>query len=554
MTTVENNKNSNEPRKVLAIDDNPIDLALLKVHLQKMGLDVLLTHDAKTGIEMAVSEQPDLILLDVVMPGMDGFETCKKLKGNVHTSSIPIIFISANEEPCDKIAGLNIGAIDYITKPFDPGELKARISIILQMIGLQEKLLQLSNTDELTGLANRRYFFPVINREIVQAKLKCDPLTVMILDIDHFKSINDTYGHIGGDEVLKQLAKILRENVYPLDVVVRFGGEEFIILMPQTPHDKAFLAAEKLRKIIDKWQWEVSGEKISIAVSIGLAEFDSNNMVDSKGLIASADTALYAAKKQGRNRVVCWDEVKSMGDNDVEPVDRDYHELQTKISTLARQLRSYAIGTISAFLEVINVVTNDDYMAEHSKNVCVYAKAIAEQMHLSDELKERIATAALLQDLGKISIPNNILKKTSSLNNHEQQVIRKHPVVSTDILTPIRIFNMEMQFIRSHHERFDGTGYPDKLAGREIPIGARILAVADTFDAITSCHSYRSAKSCEFALKEIVACSSTQFDPDVVEAFQKAWEDHKDEWPLSAEGRMVSAAENTEAKPSAMYN
>ena len=522
-----------QARKVLAIDDNQTNLAFLRVYLNRMGLEVLLADKAKRGIEMALEEQPDLILLDIVMPDMNGYDVCKHLKLDERTAKIPIIIVSAKDNSEDKITGLKMGASDYVSKPFNPGELKARVQNILQIISLQEKLACKANTDELTGIPNRRHFFDILVREVLAAKINAKPLSVMMMDLDHFKSINDTYGHVAGDMVLRQMGKILKENIYPLDVAARYGGEEFILLMPNTCSEKAMQAAEKLRKIIDQWQWDIGGDKtVSITISLGVISTDSNNLTGHEELVEKADEALYTAKQNGRNCVICWGRDKIVEESD-KLQDKQYHEMQSKVSSLSRQLRSYAMGTISAFLRAMNLVVKDPYMEVHSQNIKVYAVAIAREMGLSAELIERVGTASLLQDLGKICIPMDILKKTTPLTDYEKQIIKEHTNCAARILEPIGTFDMESQIIKHHHENFDGSGYPDGLKGREIPVGSRILSVADAFNAITSERIHRSAKSCKEALTEIENCSGAQFDPDVVEAFKKALHNHNSEWPLS---------------------
>ncbi len=529
---------SKKKRKILAIDDNQPNLILLRTHLEQMGLSALTAIDALQGIELAINQHPDLILLDIMMPGIDGFEACKRLKSDTRTSSIPVIFVSSKDQPCDKIAGLEMGAIDYITKPFNKGELMARISLVLQMIEMQEKLLSLANTDELTGLANRRSFIDILEREILQARISGNDLSAMILDLDHFKSINDTYGHLGGDAILKQMGKILQENIYPLDVAARYGGEEFIILMPATSFEKAAQAAERLRSIIDRWQWKISNQSVSVTTSIGFVSVDPNNFIDSNDLIEKADAALYAAKKRGRNCVIGWSQINP--DEDLEQSEsREYREMQAKVSSLARQLQSHAKGTISAFAKTIDLALNDPYLLHHADNVQIYAVAIAEEMGLSAELIERIHTAALLHDLGKISIPKNILGKTSPLTEQERYIITKHSEAAAKILAPLTFFKHELSIIKHHHENYDGTGYPGGLKGKEIPIGARILRVADTFDSITSDRIYSNAQSKEAAAKEIDAYSGIYFDPDVVEAFQRTVELHKEDWPLFPKKHLV---------------
>jgi len=403
----------------------------------------------------------------------------------------------------------------------------------------EKQILLVANNDGLTGLPNRRHFFDIFEREILQARIKNTVLSVLMLDLDHFKSINDTYGHLGGDAVLRQMGKILSENIYPLDVAARYGGEEFVILMPSTSAEQAVKAAERLCGIIDKWRWEIFDRKVSITVSIGLASIQSRYLLDSQDILKKADEALYAAKRAGRNCVVSWEQINLLRDSNISD-SAEYREMQAKVSSLARQLKSHALGTISALTETVNMVIKDPYIIQHGKNVKTYAMAVANEMGFSSELTERIGTAALLQDIGKICIPVDILKKTTPLTAGERELINKHPEAATRILKPIGIFNLELEIVRHHHENFDGTGYPDGLKGREIPIGSRILTVADTFDAITSERKYCEAQSCEDALKEIQACSNKQFAPDIVEAFLSAYEKHKANWPLSTKKCVVS--------------
>jgi len=513
-------------RKILAIDDSQMDLFLLKKYLFEMGFDVFLADNGQKGIDAAINEKPDIILLDVMLPDVDGFEVCKKLKNDTATTNIPVIFISGNNDPCDKAEGINAGAVDYITKPFDPGELKARVESVLRSIILEEKIRLLANTDELTGLDNRRHFFDILERELFSGRIKGKSLCMMMIDIDHFKRVNDTYGHLAGDRILKQMGKILKENTYPLDVVGRYGGEEFVILMPETSPSKAAKAAEKLRVLIDGHYWDIGKESISVTVSIGIASIDSGNSHD---LIKKADEALYRAKEQGRNRVVCWEDTQTHETKKIQS--KNYDELQIKVSSFAKQMRSQILELISSFTKTL--AAKDPYTANHSKNTQVYALAIANEMKVSEELKEKIEVASLLHDIGKIGVPDWILLKTGPLGEYDREIIEQHPIISVEILEPIGMFRNELPIIRQHHENFDGTGYPDRLTGREICVGARILAVADAFDAMTSDRPYRMAKSCEESLREMADCSGSHFDPEVVEAFRVVYEKNKKDWPLA---------------------
>ena len=381
-------------------------------------------------------------------------------------------------------------------------------------------------------LSNRRSFFQLLDREVLQAKITGKPLSVAMLDLDHFKNINDTYGHMGGDMVLEQMGKVLRENIYPLDIAGRYGGEEFILLMTNTSSVKAMKAAERLRKIVDRWQWYIDNKRISMTISIGITSTDLSSSADTEDIIQRADDALYAAKQRGRNCVVKWsqDEFKPLYS---ESQNSQYHEMQTIVYKLKKQIHSHAFGTISALFKAMNMAINDPYMETHNKNVQAYARALAIQMGLSEELTERIANAALLQNLGKICIPKSILKKTASLTEDEKKIVKEHPIAANKILEPIGVFYLESQIIRHHHEHYDGNGYPDAIKGREIPIGSRILAVVDAYDAMTSERLHSTAKSSEEAIREIEACKGSQFDPEVVDAFKATVKKYNQKWPLA---------------------
>lgn len=524
-------------RKILVIDDSQPNLILLRAHLNSMGLVALLANNALEGISIALEQKPDVILLDVMMPNIDGFETCRRLKADVRTSSIPIIFVSAKDQAEDKISGLKLGAIDYVAKPFNKGELQARIGIVLQMMELQERLLLLANTDELTGLANRRHFFQLLDRELLQAKIRGGYVAVMMFDVDHFKNINDTYGHLAGDKILQQVGKILSENIYPMDMAARYGGEEFVVLMPGMPIEIAVQRAQKLISIIDKSNWEANGMSISVTCSAGVAAFDGADNTDPYELIRKADDALYAAKNRGRNCVMQHNmlncrEIQQSNHNG------DFLELQSKISSLAQQIRQQTLGIISAFTKAI--IVKDPYLASHIENVKSYSIDIANRMEVSQQLIDQLQTSAMLHDLGKIIVPIDILHKTAQLTDDEMRIVQRHPIASAEILAPIGMFTQEIVIIRHHHENFDGTGYPNGLIGKNIPIGSRILAVANVFDAMTSSKPWNpNPKSGDETMSEIESLSGSQFDPEVVCAFKKAYEENHENWPLSQKNEKI---------------
>lgn len=286
------------PQKVLIIDDSKPIHSLVAAHLRREPVQLFNAFNGEMGLSQAAALQPDLILLDVDMPQCDGFEVCRRLKADPATMIIPVIFLSSAGSTADKIKGLNIGAVDYITKPFDPAELRARVRASLRTKYLMELLAKRAMIDGLTGLWNRTYLEERMVSELSLARRHRGALSCILLDIDHFKSINDERGHTYGDEILRTVAQVLQEECRTEDVLCRYGGEEFAILTPSIDIDGATLLAERLRQKIPA---RFATDKApAITCSFGVA--DANVLADSS-LLHAADAALLRAKHSGRNCV-----------------------------------------------------------------------------------------------------------------------------------------------------------------------------------------------------------------------------------------------------------
>ena len=283
---------------VLIVDDSPSILKILTSCIK----DLCQIQTASSGMECLImaeqKRQPDLILLDVTMPDLDGYEVCKRLKENPATASIPVIFVTGLLGQADEEKGLLIGAVDYITKPFHPAIVIARIKTHLTIKPQRDKLNKLAFYDQLTGLHNRHYLIDIAAQKLSSAKKESSPLWVLMIDIDHFKSINDNYGHSVGDKVLKMVGVALGDNKSSLDVTARSGGEEFVILFDNCEDEEAFNKAIYLLDTIEN----LKPHNINVTISIGMAKMlDEDNDFDS--LLKRADIALYKAKANGRNRL-----------------------------------------------------------------------------------------------------------------------------------------------------------------------------------------------------------------------------------------------------------
>ncbi|MBW2568444.1 MAG: diguanylate cyclase [Deltaproteobacteria bacterium] len=299
--------------RILIIDDSKLILHVAKTILNKQGHQVFLAEDGKTGLQDAATENPDLILLDLILPEMDGYEVCQRIKKGEATSEIPVIMLTSKSEAADKVRGLEMGASDYVTKPFDEGELIARVNIHLQIRELHEslkeknrQLKEMANRDGLTGLYNHRYFQEMISKDFQRAARYHESLSCVMFDIDHFKKFNDTYGHQTGDMVLKTLGVLIKKLVRDSDLSARYGGEEFVLLMYHTASKEAFLISERLRKAVEQHEFQADNLTLNVAISVGVASFPHSEIADAKTLIECADKALYRAKNEGRNRVIVF--------------------------------------------------------------------------------------------------------------------------------------------------------------------------------------------------------------------------------------------------------
>lgn len=293
-------------QKVLIVDDSATNRQMLG-DLLGGEYAVLVGKNGEEGLELAQQHQPDVILLDVMMPEVDGYEVLRRLKDDVRTSSICVVFITGLDTPEAEERGLIEGASDYVTKPFHPTVVKARVALHMQVVRQRRMLETLANIDGLTEIPNRRQFDAVFATEWARAMRTRQPLSVAIMDVDFFKRYNDTYGHAAGDLALQLVARSLRKRVLrPADLAARYGGEEFVLVMPDTPLDGARELAEKLRLGVEGLgvPHKRSSAAICLTVSIGVACTGADSVPTAEALLQRADERLYRAKKAGRNRVV----------------------------------------------------------------------------------------------------------------------------------------------------------------------------------------------------------------------------------------------------------
>ena len=362
-----------------------------------------------------------------------------------------------------------------------------------------EEAERLANTDALTGLFNHRYFQERLNEEIARCSRFGDIFSLIFLDVDLFKRYNDTYGHLAGDEILKLLGQVIMQSIRTIDIGFRYGGDEFAILLPGTPLNGASRVAERIRQGVET---ATSNEGMETC-SLGIASWPTDGLTREETTRA-ADAALYDAKQSGRNKVCLACEVLP-----------------------AKELRTAKTDNLQEDSAILNricilaasVDARDYHACEHSKKVSQYATNISIAFGYSPDRVERIRTAALFHDIGKVSIPDQLLMKAGPLVAEDWELIHAHPNLGVAILQHVDSLKDCLAAVQYHHERYDGTGYPAGLKGDNIPLDARIMAVADSFDAMTSPRPYRSALSVQEAIEEIRRGAGNQFDSKVVQAF-----------------------------------
>lgn len=302
MTTDSSNPTEQHPL-IMVIDDSLDVHRLLRARLRTEGLEIDGKMTGDEGIDAVVEAKPSLVLLDLDMPGTDGFEVLRRLKDDAATLSIPVIVLSGLHSPHDKVTAFDLGAIDYITKPFDVTELKVRVRSALRIHQLLDMLSQKAQIDGLTGLYNRAHFDQRWAQEIKGSARHGRPLSLAMFDIDHFKSVNDTYGHPAGDDALSEFAALIQQACRDNDIPCRFGGEEFALIMPDTSPEDAKTVCERIRTTLGEKSWPRHPER-KITCSIGLAGCDGAADTEPGPWIEAADKNLYAAKKGGRNQTV----------------------------------------------------------------------------------------------------------------------------------------------------------------------------------------------------------------------------------------------------------
>lgn len=509
---------------ILILDDNIKMLETISDILSEEGYKITTADNLSLAKRNITRKFYHLALVDLKLADGTGIDLLREIKKASSETMVIIFTAFASLETA--ISAMQEGAFSYLQKPLNMDELKIAIKKALasQELSLENKILisrlkKLSLKDPQTGLYNYRYLMERLVSEFKRAKRYVLPLSAIVLDIDYFKSINEVYGHGYGDCILKEFAAFLNSRVRSNDIVVRYGGEEFVVLMPDTFKQGAVAFGTRLLEAFKRHIFDPRGKKIRLKMSMGVSSFPEDGIDVSSGLLDAGDKALREAKEHGGNSLVAFHNVSGREIKDIirNGGKENVEKLKKRLVNLKNRANQILLESIFAFAKAVEA--KDYHTGRHSENMVDIATAIGRKLQLPAKDIDVLQYAAMLHDLGKIGIPDKILHKRGKLNRAEYDKIKKHPHIGAEIIRDIHFLKEVVPMILYHHERFDGFGYSSGLKGREIPLGARIIAIADVYQALVSDRPYRKAYNKKEALKIIRESSGSQFDPEIVEAF-----------------------------------
>jgi len=461
----------------------------------------LILTDTETDEDIA--SQKSIIALNIKSVMCVPLKVNRQVLGVVYVSS-SIVNRTFNERDLSILEGLVTQASISVENAQLLESQQRNIKDLERALRLYEEAQQKANTDGLTGLCNHAYFKDQLTREFSAANRYHIPLSVLMIDLDNFKEVNDTHGHQIGDLVLKEVANILKIEARESDLVARYGGDEMVVILPNTDVNGALILAERLRQKLSLMVLKSDkGQKIKVEASIGLTQQKKED-INAAVFLDRVDQALFTAKTRGRDRICLWGKEGMVTTKEGD-------------QTRADSQRNGYFDAITALTATI--AAKDKYTHWHSKEMADITLKVGKKFGLKGPQLEDLKMASLLHDIGKVGIPDQILLKTGPLDENEWKIIKTHAKQGRDIILQAGNLKTLAEPVYYHHERWDGTGYPEGLKGEGIPLSARILAVIDAYEAMICDRPYRKALPKETAMAELKANAGTQFDTKVVEVF-----------------------------------
>ncbi len=497
--------------KVLIADDEESITRLLSSVFTRRGWLCSVVTDGDEALEQLRGQQFDAVVCDVRMPGTSAEDLLSHCRSR--WPDMPFILVTGAASIEDAKGALRRGAYDYLEKPIDMAELCGvveRATSGRQMGGVE------TVRDGLTGLATPREFherLTEVRLSSVAAQLNC---SLVLVDVDQFAEANRMFGYAFGDQVLKTLASQLRRHCHGDAIISRLGGDEFAILLPDTDEAAAFEEAQNIRNLLEATTLCWQDHPISVTISLGVAETAVGFALSEGELMENARRALKEARRAGGDAVRAHSLMKNGSEGKVEVVAAELTDMIAETDKINEQLRVACLESVRALVSAVEA--KDPYTRRHSEQVAYYAEQFATFIGLPGDQSEAIRVAGVVHDVGKIGIPDTVLTKPGRLTDVEFELIKGHPDTGAAILEKISLLSAQSVIIRHHHENWNGTGYPDGLAGEDIPLGARVVQVADSIDAMLMRRTYKEPFPVERVLAELQRGMGTQFDPDLAKA------------------------------------
>jgi two-component system, cell cycle response regulator len=501
--------------RILYVEDTDEDFSLFQGHLAGLGNTALDRADSMAqAISILKKEKFDLIFVDYLLPGGSGLDFLQWMEKEAHDT--PVIAVTGYGDEVIATNMIKAGAYDYLPKAsIDQNALSRCIFKALEKFKLKKEIersnaqiVQMATRDPLTGLYNRNSMSDLLETEFSRALRYGTDLACLLMDLDFFKDVNDTYGHHFGDHVLQQFGQRLIENLRETDLRFRYGGEEFMVLLPNTHINDALQAADKIRRTCGNEVYDDGDHAATITVSVGLATVSDVNPATARDLLALADKALYRAKAEGRNRVVVYRQDLWMADTD-----KSFRYLKERLTAILEKTKKSSVES----LELMVWDRDGDRFKAHNRQVIQCLNLIGDKLGFNPSIVKTLQHAAIFHDATKVLLGD--VDKSRVLDKDEMALVMDHPYKLHELIAPFDFFAEERSVLLWHHEHFDGNGYPDGLKGDEIPLGARIFAIVDAFVAMTSRRSYNRQFTTEEAVQELATHAGTQFDPVLVGVF-----------------------------------
>jgi len=522
----------NKKQSILLVDDDPVNQETIKTVLKDLDLEVVVAESVREVSDLVIQYDFALIIFFVGLSNSDPFETAISLHQNEKTWYVPVMFQARTEDIEDLLdQAYAAGGVDFIHKPVRPLAFVAKTKVFLELDTRQRQLAYATNKiqeqnlkleerairDSLTGLYNHNYLLEQLDRELSLARRYNTLVSVFLLDLDFFKDVNDSCGHPFGDFVLKEFAERVRINLRESDIFGRYGGEEFLIILPNIDRNQADVVAEKIRKKIAETVFENDKYTRYVTVSIGVYSGAGKRLASSGDVVDYVDNALYQAKAEGRNKVCHYKTPKS----NLSGPEGHFQELigfsqQNQLNATIEKARAM---TLASFEAMVHSQTREyDLLAERNQFFITVLDQLAQKLNLPDQLIHSFRRAIKLHDLFRCYIHDSSLETEGPLNAKQEEMLFDQPLMLRELTTMFDFFASERVILYAHHEYYDGTGYPDGLKGNEIPMAARIFTLVDSFVAMVAPVSRNKKRMDQKeAQEELKRFSGRQFDPFLVD-------------------------------------